>query len=153
LWFSQYKPKNDIFIGFLISYCLIIQTTFLIEAIIKSTNFKIHVRNVTQKKKKVIIFLAVTKLLRSLDTKENLRMQTSWRGKKQLHILDLIFKLLTLLKKKSKKYKIQLTSLADSRNHCFADVALVIVSCVVNVLDAIINNTVSGLSFFKVSAR
>lgn len=46
-----------------------------------------------------------------------------------------------------------LTSFEWFKNHSFADVALVIVSWVVNVLLAIINNTVSGLSSFNVSAK
>jgi hypothetical protein len=38
-------------------------------------------------------------------------------------------------------------------NHCFAESALVIVSCVVNVLEAMTNIVASGSSFFSVSAR
>src|SRR5260370_4173457 len=39
-----------------------------------------------------------------------------------------------------------------SRNHFFADSALVIVSCVVKVLEAMMNNVVSGFNCFTVSA-
>lgn len=45
------------------------------------------------------------------------------------------------------------TSLATSKNHFLEDVALVIVSCVVNVFEAIIKRTVSGSTFFSTSAR
>src|SRR5690606_10880974 len=38
------------------------------------------------------------------------------------------------------------------RNHCLAECALAMVSCVVNVFEAIKKSVVSGLTFFKVSA-
>ena len=44
-------------------------------------------------------------------------------------------------------------SFAWLRNHSFADSALVIVSWVVNVFDAMMNNVVSGDNFERVSAR
>src|SRR6478609_9838488 len=40
-----------------------------------------------------------------------------------------------------------------SRNHCFADSAFVIVSCVVNVLEAMMNKVVSALRCFTVSTK
>ena len=48
--------------------------------------------------------------------------------------------------------ELALTSLAVSRNHCLAVVALVMVSWVVKVFEATMNNEVSGFNFFKVSA-
>src|ERR1700712_5655762 len=44
------------------------------------------------------------------------------------------------------------SSLAVSRNHFLADVALVVVSAVVKVLEAIRKRVVSGSEFFKASA-
>ena len=46
-----------------------------------------------------------------------------------------------------------LTSLAFSSNHSLAVVALVIVSCVVNVLEAITKSVVSGSHLFNVTSR
>lgn len=79
----------------------------------------------------------------------------NFKNKEKINVLYLetVEKTRTIVQKATVGRFGRLTSLAEARNQSLAEVALLMVSWVVNVLDATMNRLVSGSSFLSVSAR